>query len=183
MNGDHISRPSSITRVTSSSSRDSSVSCLEAPSNNNDLALFLRYFDRKEDRLREERHLEKERIEKRLEEHHQQQTKAIQDNFIYKQEQLDKQKAKEEKPNRDAEVQRIEDKHWRDREHASKDIQAIPTMRASENIYNCIVTIETIFTAINIPKDMWAGALGQVFTGNAFSKGLTEQVRISCPKF
>ena len=72
--------------VTSSLSRDASVSCLRAPSGNNNLALFLRHLDRKEDRLREELRLEEERREKRLEEGHQQQMKAIQDKFIYKQE-------------------------------------------------------------------------------------------------
>ena len=61
--------------------------------------------------------------------------KAIQDKFIYKQEQLEKQKAKEKKANREeAEVRCIEDKHRCDREGASKDIQAIPKMIASENV-------------------------------------------------
>ena len=46
-------------------------------------------------------------------------------------------------------------------------LQAIPKMTASENIYNCIVRIERIFATKNIPKDIWAGALGQIFTGNA----------------
>ena len=40
-------------------------------------------------------------------------------------------------------------------------------MTALENIYNCIVRIERLLIAKNIPKDMWAGVLGQVFTGNA----------------
>ena len=57
----------------------------------------------------------KEQREKRLEECHQQQMKVIQNKYIYKLEQLEKQKAKEEKANRDAEVRRIEDKHCRDR--------------------------------------------------------------------
>ena len=75
------------------------------------------HLERKEDSLREKRHLE-ERREKRLEEHHQQQMKVIQDKFIYKQEQLEKQKAKEEKVNRDAEVRHVEDEHHCDREQA-----------------------------------------------------------------
>ena len=70
---DYVSRP-----VTSSSSRDASVSSLRAPIGNNDLAIFLRHLDRKEYRLCEERRLEEERREKRLEEHHQQQMKAMQ---------------------------------------------------------------------------------------------------------
>ena len=44
--------------------------------------------------------------------------KIIQDKFIYKQEQLEKQKAKEEKANRDAEVRCVEDEHHCDREQA-----------------------------------------------------------------
>ena len=95
---------------------------------------------------------------------------AIQDKCVYKQEQLEQQKAKEEKANSDAEVRRIEDKHRHDREQASKDIQASPKMTASENIYNCIVRVERVFTNKNIPKDMWAGALGEIFTGNALEQ-------------
>ena len=83
-------------------------------------------------------------------ERHQQQMKVIQDKFIYKQELLEKHKAKEEKENRDAEVRRVEDEHHCDREQASKNIQAIPKMTASETIYNCIVRIERIFTTKNI---------------------------------
>ena len=45
---DYVSRP-----VTSSSSRDASVSCLRASSGNNGLALFLWHLDRKEDRVHE----------------------------------------------------------------------------------------------------------------------------------
>ena len=95
---------------------------------------------------------------------------AIEDKCICKQEQLEKQKAKEEKANSDAEVRRIEDKHRRDREQASKNIQASPKMTASENIYNCIVRVERIFTTKIIPKDMWAGALGKVFTGKTLEQ-------------
>ena len=76
-----------------------------------------------------------------------------------------KRKVTKEKANRDAEVQHIEDKHCLDREQASNDINAIPKMIASENIYNCIMRIERIFTTKNIPEDMCAGALGEVFTG------------------
>ena len=43
-------------------------------------------------------------------------------------------------------------------------------MTASENIYNCIVRIERLFTTKNIPKDMWARALDEVFTGNALEQ-------------
>ena len=46
-------------------------------------------------------------------------------------------------------------------------MHAIPKMTALKNIYNCIVRIERLLIAKNIPKDMWAGASGQVFTGNA----------------
>ena len=128
------------------------------------------YLDSKDDRLCQERHLEEERREKRLEERHQQQMKAIQDKFAYKQDQLGKQKAKEEKASRNAEIWRMEDKRRREKEQASKDIHTIPKMTASENIYNCIVRIERILIAKDIPKDMWAGALGQVFTGNALEQ-------------
>ena len=43
-------------------------------------------------------------------------------------------------------------------------------MTALENIYNCIVRIERILIAKNIPRDMWAGGLGQVFTSNALEQ-------------
>ena len=71
------------------------------------------------------------------------------------------------KSNSDAEVRPIEDKHRRDREQASKDIQASPKMTTSENIYYCVVRVDRIFTTNIIPKDKWAGALGEIFTGNA----------------
>ena len=58
-----------------------------------------------------------------------------------------------EKANSDAEVRCIEDKHHLDREQELKDIQASPKMTTSENIYNCIVRVERIFTTKNIPKE------------------------------
>ena len=167
---DHVLTSSKTTKANSASSRDVLQTCLPAPGGNNDLKLFLMNLDSKDDRLRQERRLEEERREKRLEECHQQQMKAIQDKFAYNQEQLGKQKAKEEKASRNAEIWRMEDKRRREREQASKDIHAIPKMTALENIYNCIVRIERILIAKNIPKDMWAGALGQVFTGNALEQ-------------
>ena len=167
---DRVFTSSKTTKANSVSSRDVLQSCLPAPGGNNDFQLFLMYLDSKDDRLRQERRLEEERREKRLEECHQQQMKAIQDKFAYKQDQLGKQKAKEEKASRNAEVWRMEDKRRREREQASKDIHAIPKMTALESIYNCIVRIERILIAKNIPKDMWAGALGQIFTGNALEQ-------------
>ena len=167
---DHVLTSSKTTKANSASSRHVLQSSLPAPGGNNDLKLFLMYLDSKDDRLRQERRLEEERREKQLEERHQQQMKAIQDKFAYKQDQLGKQKAKEEKANRNAEIWRMEDKRRREREQASKDIHAILKMTASENIYNCIVRIERIFSAKNIPKDMWTGALGQICTGNALEQ-------------
>ena len=57
-----------------------------------------------------------------------------------------------EKANSDAEVRCIEDKYHLDSEQESKDIQASPKTTASENIYNCIVRVERIFTTNNVPK-------------------------------